>query len=117
MPGPNGLLALAALTAPVQLAYVGLGPGQEFIPYFFALLGLVGTALVAALQRPVLALLRFLHTAGRRLRHGPNTRPVAAGAAARQGGSRATGEPNDGRPTRADGPEPRPEWVRRGEDP
>ncbi|HJT76973.1 MAG TPA: hypothetical protein VJ739_07190, partial [Gemmataceae bacterium] len=42
------------------LAYVGLGPGQEFIPYFFALLGVVGAALVATLQRPVALVLRFL---------------------------------------------------------
>ena len=31
-------------------AYVGLGPGQEFIPQFLALLSLAATALLAVLQ-------------------------------------------------------------------
>jgi hypothetical protein len=41
-------------------AYVGLGPGQEFIPSFLALLGLMSAALLAILQWPVLTLLRRL---------------------------------------------------------
>jgi hypothetical protein len=42
------------------VAYVGLGPGQEFIPYFFALLAWVGAMLLAVLQWPFFALLRRL---------------------------------------------------------
>jgi hypothetical protein len=42
------------------LAYVGLGPGQEFIPYFLALVAWVGAACVAVLQWPVASLLRRL---------------------------------------------------------
>jgi hypothetical protein len=37
-------------------AYVGLGPGQEFIPQFLAMMGLVATALLAVVQWPLLAL-------------------------------------------------------------
>lgn len=37
-------------------AYVGLGPGQEFIPQFLALLGLAATALLAVIQWPILTL-------------------------------------------------------------
>jgi hypothetical protein len=37
-------------------AYVGLGPGQEFIPQFIAMLGLAATALLAVVQWPILAL-------------------------------------------------------------
>jgi hypothetical protein len=40
------------------LAYVGLGPGQEFIPYFFGLLAWAGAAFLAILQWPLFALLR-----------------------------------------------------------
>ena len=39
-----------------MLAYVGLGPGQEFIPYFLAMLGLIGGALLAILQWPLTVL-------------------------------------------------------------
>jgi hypothetical protein len=42
------------------LAYIGLGPGQEFIPYFLALLFAAGTACLAILQWPFLALRRRL---------------------------------------------------------
>ncbi|HYW81710.1 MAG TPA: hypothetical protein VFB30_00535, partial [Spirochaetia bacterium] len=68
MLGHNGFPFLAVdsfpLPLPVPLAYVGLGPGQEFIPYFFALLGVIGTAIVAVLQWPVSALLRWLRAKG-----------------------------------------------------
>lgn len=76
----HSVFLLLAAPVPCPLAYVGLGPGQEFIPYFFALLGLVGTALVAALQRPAAALLAFLSRARGRPPRGPNRRPAAADA-------------------------------------
>jgi hypothetical protein len=63
---PDGLLSLSLLLsgstsglAPV-LGYVGLGPGPEFIPYFLALLGVVGAALIALLQWPILTLRAYL---------------------------------------------------------
>jgi hypothetical protein len=42
------------------LAYAGLGPGQELIPYFMALLAWVGAAFGAILFRPISSLLRRL---------------------------------------------------------
>jgi hypothetical protein len=42
------------------LAYMGLGSGLEFLPYFFALMSLVGAALVATVQWPVLVVIRRL---------------------------------------------------------
>jgi hypothetical protein len=50
VPDPNAFL----------VAYVGLGPGQEFIPQFLALLIMAGTALLAVVQWPFVALLRRL---------------------------------------------------------
>ena len=47
----------------LPLAYIGPGPGQEFIPYFFTLLGFVGAVLVAVAQWPVAVLLRGLRRA------------------------------------------------------
>lgn len=41
------------------LGYAGLGPGQELMPYFFALLAWAAAALLAVLQRPLAALLRI----------------------------------------------------------
>ena len=41
------------------LAYVGMGPGPEFIPYFMALLGVIGAALIAIVQWPIVALFRW----------------------------------------------------------
>jgi hypothetical protein len=38
---------------PDLFGYVGIGAGAEFIPYFVALLSLVGAALIAVLQWPV----------------------------------------------------------------
>jgi hypothetical protein len=43
-----------------MLAYVGLGPGQELIPYFYVLLTFMGMALLAVLQWPIVALRRWL---------------------------------------------------------
>lgn len=42
------------------IGYVGLGPGPELLPYFFALLGLIAAAIIAILQWPVGVLLRWL---------------------------------------------------------
>lgn len=56
MPGPDGCFFLAA---PLDMwAYVGLGPGQEFIPYFLTLLVWAGIACLAVLQWPLQALRR-----------------------------------------------------------
>jgi hypothetical protein len=41
-------------------AYAGLGPGQELIPYFMALLAWIGAAFGAILLRPVSSLFRRL---------------------------------------------------------
>jgi hypothetical protein len=58
---PDGLLPLLASPAPHGLfAYVGLGPGQEFLPYFLALLAWVATSLIAVLKWPLLTLFRRL---------------------------------------------------------
>jgi hypothetical protein len=90
MLGPDTVLFAAALPslagpAPCPLAYVGLGPGQEFIPYFFALLGVVGLALVAVLQWPLLALRRFLSRARGGPTGGPNEHPATAGVPEKPG--------------------------------
>jgi hypothetical protein len=45
------------------LAYLGLGPEQDLIPYFLALLAWVGGSLIAILQWPFSALLRRLRKA------------------------------------------------------
>jgi hypothetical protein len=63
VPGPEHCVVVASLLGSSPdglLAYVGLGPGQEFIPYFLALLAWVGAAFVAVLRWPVGALLRRL---------------------------------------------------------
>lgn len=52
---PLSLSAFAIGSADLW-AYVGLGPGQEFIPQFLAMLGLVATALLAVVQWPLLVL-------------------------------------------------------------
>jgi hypothetical protein len=54
-----GIIASGLLhTGP--FAYVGLGPGQEFIPYFFGLLAFAATALIGVLQWPLAMLRRCL---------------------------------------------------------
>ena len=45
---------------PLPFAYVGLGPGQELIPYFWALVALAVTALGAILQWPIMAMRRAI---------------------------------------------------------
>lgn len=57
------------------LAYV-LGPGPEFIPYFMALLAVIGAAFVAAIQWPVAALLSWLKGKRRRGGDAETTEPV-----------------------------------------
>ncbi len=71
MPGPSGLLFVVVplwfsfpLAVPHGLlAYVGLGPGQELIPYFMALLAWVGAAVGAILLWPITTLFRRLRKA------------------------------------------------------
>lgn len=46
------------------LGYAGLGPGQEFIPYFMAFLAWAAAAVGAVLVWPVAALLRRLRKSG-----------------------------------------------------
>ena len=46
-----------------MFGYVGLGPGQELIPYFLALVGFVFAAVLAVVQWPVLVLLRLFRGA------------------------------------------------------
>jgi hypothetical protein len=55
-----------------MLAYVGLGPGQELIPYFLGLLAWAGAAFLAVLQWPIYALRQRL---ARRRQH--TAEPVA----------------------------------------
>ena len=52
-----GLDSFFSQTAPLP-AYVGLGAGAEFIPYFWAILAWAGAALLAILQWPLGVLLR-----------------------------------------------------------
>jgi hypothetical protein len=68
VPGPSWI-ALVLLALPhslsacipgLMLAYVGLGPGQEFIPYFFGMVAWAGAAFLAILQWPIIALWRRL---------------------------------------------------------
>jgi hypothetical protein len=61
MLGLNDFVDPAAL-----LAYIGLGPGQEFLPQFVALLSLMATALLAVLQWPIRILLSRLPRAARK---------------------------------------------------
>ncbi len=84
MLGPSCLLFLAVpltLSASVpggMLAYVGLGPGQELIPYFLALLAWLGGAIIAILQWPISALLRRLWRAKRSDKDGLKNEPATA---------------------------------------
>ena len=61
MAGPESLVPLLTPPAPDGLfAYVGLGPGQELLPYFLALLAWVAASLIAVLKWPFVTLLRRL---------------------------------------------------------
>ncbi len=86
MPGPNGFLFLVVplwfsfpLPMPHSLlAYAGLGPGQELIPYFLALLAWVGAAVGAILLWPVSTLLRRLRRAKGDHKHELKNEPITA---------------------------------------
>lgn len=69
--------SLPALSWAGLWGYVGLGPGQEFIPPFLALLGLAATALLAVVQWPILALWSRLSRAVA-ARKNARTNPVSA---------------------------------------
>lgn len=51
---------------PGLLAYVGIGAGPEFIPYFAALMSLLGAAAIATLQWPLSVLLNYVAPSRRR---------------------------------------------------
>jgi hypothetical protein len=63
----HALESILVVTPTPLIGYVGLGPGPEFIPYFLALLGVVGAAFIALVQYPIFALRAFL----KRRRHSP----------------------------------------------
>jgi hypothetical protein len=72
VPGPD-FLSLVHLPGAL-LAYSGLGPGQELIPYFLALLALLATALSAVVRWPFAVLAR-LFSRFRRPRSDDGTSP------------------------------------------
>jgi hypothetical protein len=74
------LAAFPALISDGLLGYVGLGPGQEFIPYFLAMLGLLGGATIAVIQWPLAAFLGlFRRNKGFPGHHLTNTPPTTRG--------------------------------------
>jgi hypothetical protein len=67
------LAVVGILPTPTCLfGYVGLGPGPEFMPYFFALLSFVGAASIAVLQWPLAVLLRYRSKLRQRARPEPH---------------------------------------------
>jgi hypothetical protein len=75
------LLWMALLPEPAH-AYVGPGPGLEFIPYFFSLLTWAGVAAGAVLFWPVAALVRRLRgTPSGPATHAPATADATGHAA------------------------------------
>jgi hypothetical protein len=72
------LLCLPNYAAGSLFGYVGLGPGPELLPYFVALLSLVGAALLAVLQWPVTAFLAYLSKLRRRGDGPHDSQPVAS---------------------------------------
>ncbi|MGH7135871.1 MAG: hypothetical protein ACREHD_09035 [Pirellulales bacterium] len=60
--------------------YVGLGPGPELIPYFLALLSVVGAALIAVLQWPITAFWAYLSRIRRRDDGQPNPERIESPA-------------------------------------
>jgi hypothetical protein len=88
MPGPDCFFWLIAPlflspAVPGLWGYIGLGPGQEFIPQFLALLGLAATALLAVVQWPILALWSRLSRAVA-ARKNARSNPVSAADAPEQ---------------------------------
>lgn len=61
-------------------AYVGLGPGPEFLPYFLALLSLVAAAALAVLQWPIMVILRSIAKVRRLRRQPPSDQPISPDA-------------------------------------
>jgi hypothetical protein len=59
------------------LAYVGLGSGQEFIPYFLGLVAWTVAAFLAILQWPLTALFRRFFKR-KEVKDEPNSEPRAA---------------------------------------
>lgn len=91
MPDPNGALCVIPLLSGFAcsyelLAYVGMGPGPEFIPYFMALLGVIGAALIAVVQWPVSALLGRLKRMRKRGEDAATPPAVESGASPDVGG-------------------------------
>ncbi len=80
------------LAPALLLGYVGLEPGPEFILYFLALLGVVGGALIAILQWPILSLRTYFRR--KRGQDGAVPQSVAADPDEMPGGA------NDDRPVR-----------------
>ena len=56
---PTSIASLAP-RMDIVLAYAGLGPAQQLLPHFLALLAVVGAAVVAVVQWPLSALWRRL---------------------------------------------------------
>jgi hypothetical protein len=89
MRGPKSCLILVVVSAFAcllvaprpALAYVGPGPGAEFIPLFYSMLVLVGTMFSAVLLWPIQAMMRRLR--------GVRRAPAAAGARAADSGTAA----------------------------
>jgi len=79
-----GLDSFFSQMAPLP-AYVGLGAGAEFIPYFWAILAWAGAALLAVLQWPLGALLRCFSKAKGGQPGAVQGRPVPAPVAASAG--------------------------------
>jgi hypothetical protein len=46
------------------MGYFGIGPGLELVPYFLALMGFVGAALLAVVQWPLQALIHRISRRG-----------------------------------------------------
>jgi hypothetical protein len=89
------------MTHEFLLAYVGLGPGQELIPYFLTLLGFMSMALFAVLQWPMQLVMRLF----RKVRGTPSvdskTHPSAEEMIAQPAGANAPetlGENGHGKP-------------------
>ena len=64
-----------------MFGYAGLGPGQELIPYFLAMLAFIGAAVGAVLQWPIAMALRcFSRLRGKKPPEQPATQDVAESA-------------------------------------
>jgi hypothetical protein len=75
---PESLLPLLTPPPGGLFAYVGLGPGQEFLPYFLALLAWVGASLIAVFKWPFVSLLRRLRGSRSTGEVGPQEVPAPA---------------------------------------